>query len=296
MTEVKVSPRVAAAPISWGVIEVDNWGIQLAPDRVLQEMRQLGITMTEFGPEGFLPADPQEKAHLLAELGLQAIGGFVPVLLHDALHDPLPEVERELEAYVAAGATRLVLAASTGLAGYDTRPELDEAGWATLLGNLDRLREAAAARGITAVIHPHAGTMVETPDDLARVLDGCAIGLCFDTGHLLIGGSDPVALVVENAARVEHVHLKDVRVAVANQVRSGELSYRDAVLAGLYAPLGEGDIDIAAIIRALEAVGYDGYYVLEQDTVVEAVPAEGTGPIESVRTSIRFVMDAISGS
>ena len=132
--------RIAGAPISWGVCEVPGWGHQLSPQRVLTEMREVGLAATEVGPDGFLPADPAKLAHTLAEHDLHAVGGFVPVVL-------------------------------------------DDEGWATLLGNLDRLAALAANRGIAAVLHPHVGTMVEGPDDVRKVLDGSGIALCLDTGH-----------------------------------------------------------------------------------------------------------------
>ena len=118
----------------------------------------------------------------------------MPVVLHDADHDPLPDIAGPLDALVARGADVLVLAAATGADGYDARPTLDDSQWATLLANLDRLADVAADRGVLAVLHPHVGTMVETRAEVDRVLDGSAIPLCLDTGHLLIGGTDPLQL------------------------------------------------------------------------------------------------------
>src|SRR5262245_25922240 len=136
--------KIAGAPISWGVCEVPGWGFQLGSDRVLTEMREIGLLATELGPDGFLPAEPTAMASVLSEHGLQAVGGFMPLLLHLPDHDPVPAVERMLEGYAASGAKVLVLAAESGLAGYDTRPELDRNGWETLLSNLDRVAELAA--------------------------------------------------------------------------------------------------------------------------------------------------------
>src|SRR5262249_4149696 len=152
--------RIAGALVSWGVCEVPGWGYQLGPDRVLGEMRSLGLTATEFGPAGFLPADPAARAATLGEHGLAAVGGVVPVLLHDPADDPVAEVEAALAGFEAAGAGVLVLAAATGQDGYDSRLELDDAAWKTLLGNLDRLTARAADRGVTATLHPHVGTVV----------------------------------------------------------------------------------------------------------------------------------------
>ncbi|TXN31179.1 TIM barrel protein [Lacisediminihabitans profunda] len=284
-----LADRLAAAPISWGVCEVPGWGLQLSPQRVLAEMRDLGVAATEFGPDGFLPDAPAEKAKTLAGFGLRAVGGFVPVVLHDASVDPVPGIEAQLESFVAAGAVSLVLSADTGRIGYDSRPTLTERHWDVLLANLDRLAVVAAERGVVASIHPHVGTLVESADDVARVLEGSRIGLCLDTGHLLIGGTDPVALAAAQAARVSHVHLKDVRVGIADGVRRGDLSYTEAVRDGLYTPLGAGDIDIATIVSSLEAAGYNGYYVLEQDTILTELPQPGRGPVEDVRESLEFI-------
>jgi inosose dehydratase len=280
--------RVAAAPISWGVCEVPGWGHQLDPKRVLREMTGLGITATELGPPGFLPADPGELDRLLTGHGLRPVGGFVPVLLHDPDHDPLPEVDAFLDTCRAIGAEVAVLAAFTGAEGYDSRPVLDDTGWKTLLENLDRIDDHAGSVGVVAALHPHVGTMVETSDDVDRVLAGCRVGLCVDTGHLLVGGTDPVALTRDHTDRVVHVHLKDVRADLAAAVRDGATSYAEAVPLGLYAPLGAGDVDVAALVRALEDAGYTGWYVLEQDVVLAGEPV-GEGPLADVRSSLEYL-------
>ena len=284
--------RVAGAPISWGVCEVPGWGHQMDPERVLEEMAAAGLAATEFGPDGFLPQDPEARTALLAGHGLTAVGGFVPVVLHDPERDPLPEVRRALAGF--GSARTLVLAAATGSDGYDARPELSVRQWDALLANLDRIAAHAAAEGITATLHPHVGTMVEGPDEVERVLTGSAVPLCLDTGHLLAGGSDPVDLARRAADRIAHVHLKDVDAALAARVRAGELTYTEAVRTGLYQPLGLGDVDIAAITTALDAAGYTGWYVLEQDTVLDAEPAAGEGPLADVMASLTHLRKVTS--
>ncbi len=118
--------KIAGAPISWGVCEVPGWGYQLTPERVLAEMRDVGMSATELGPEGFLPSDPAALTALLHSYGLRCVGQFAPVVLHDADHDPLPDIAASLDAIVACGADVLVLAAATGADGYDARPTLDD--------------------------------------------------------------------------------------------------------------------------------------------------------------------------
>jgi inosose dehydratase len=256
---------------------------------VLEQMRGLGLTATEFGPVGFLEDEPRAKAEQLAGYGMRAVGGFLPVLLHDPEHDPVPEVDAFIDGCLACGASVVVLAAFTGVDGYDDRPVLDDAGWSAMLANLDRISDRAAARGVVASLHPHVGTMVETGEETERVLAGSRVGLCVDTGHLVVGGADPVALTAKHPDRVVHVHLKDVDAALAQKVVDGSMAFGDAVRAGIFRPLGQGDVDIAAMVRTLEDAGYQGWYVLEQDVKLEARP-DGEGPLGDVRRSLDFLL------
>jgi inosose dehydratase len=287
--------RIAGAPISWGVCEVPGWGYQLPPARVLAEMAEVGLAATELGPTGFLPAEPAALADVLARHRLRAIGGFTPLLLHVPGHDPVPEVEQLLQVYAATGSDVLVLSAVTGLDGYDERPELDDAGWQVLLRNLDRLALLASAHGVRAVLHPHVGTMVETGTDVQRVLAGSSIALCLDTGHLLIGGTDPAELARQAPERIAHTHVKDVDARLAAQVRSGRRSYTEAVRDGMYRPVGSGDVDFAAIVEHLRGHGYDGWYVLEQDTVLTEEP-RGAGPVTDVHASAEHLRALLRGA
>ncbi|WP_138316655.1 sugar phosphate isomerase/epimerase family protein [Rhodoluna limnophila] len=282
--------KIAGAPISWGVCEVPNWGHQMGPERVLREMAELGLGATEFGPLGFLPVEPADRAAVLAAHGMEAVGGFFPIVMHQADFDPLPAVLKELESYAASGAKTLVLSAETGLVGYDTkRPDLDAAGWDVFFKNLDRIQQAAAAQGVKAVLHPHVGTMVETKADVMAVLEGSNIDFCLDTGHMIIGGTDPVEFAAKYANRVAHSHLKDVNLAVADRVQSGEITYYQGILEGMYVPLGTGDVDVRSIVRNLISSGFDGWFVLEQDNVITAEPGEGAGPFAEAKQSVEFI-------
>ena len=287
--------RIAGAPISWGVCEVPGWGYQLGPDRVLAEMRQVGLTATELGPDGFLPALPDAMTRVLDRHDLRAVGGFTPLLLHVPTHDPVPEVERLLQGYDATGAGVLVLSAVAGAEGYDSRPVLDDDGWMVLLTNLDRLAELAARRGVRAVLHPHVGTMIETGEEVRQVLVGSWISLCLDTGHLLIGGTDPAELARQAPERIAHVHFKDVDARLAMRVQDGRLTYTQGVREGMYRPLGSGDVDVPAIVGSLRARGYSGWYVLEQDTILTEEP-RGDGPVADVWASAEYLRSVLIGS
>jgi inosose dehydratase len=252
-------------------------------------MAALGLRATELGPTGYLGATPAEVRARLDEHGLRLIGGFLPVPLHMQAGLDLSEAEQAIATLGAAGAEVVVLAARSTDGSYDRKLSLSDDEWLVLLGNLHRLDKLIADHGMRTTLHPHVGTAIENRQSVLRLLESSDVGLCLDTGHLLIGGMQPLELLERFAGRVGHVHLKDVRTGVAGPVAADRVSYLDAVRAGLYAPLGAGDLDIAAIVAALEAAGYQGWYVLEQDCALDGEPEPGQGPMLDVRRSIDFL-------
>jgi inosose dehydratase len=282
-------PRVAGAPISWGVCEVPGWGYQMEADKVLDEAASLGLTALEAGPDGFLPGEPQEMANLLSEHGLELVGGFVPAVLHrqEARESELASVERQAKLFAAAGAGVLVIAAATGEEGYEESGSLEDDEWDELFATLAMVEEIGAKHELSVVLHPHYGTEIESPEHVQRFLEGCDAALCLDTGHSMVGGGDPVALAESAAARIRHVHLKDVDRDLAERVISGTLPYEQAVRDGLYRPLGDGDVDVRRVLEVLDGAGYDGWYVLEQDIMLSADP--GYGPAAEVGRSLAYM-------
>jgi inosose dehydratase len=283
--------RIGGAPITWGVCEVPGWGVMLPADRVLGEMRSLGIMATELGAPGFLPEDPEAIKETLERHGMRLIGGFVPVVLHDPDQRAatLAGAARTATLFAALGATMFVTAVVVD-PGWAPRYELSAAQWEHLVDMLDELDSLCADHGLTQALHPHVGTLVETAADVETVLARSNVRWCLDTGHLLIGGYDPAQFAADAADRVVHVHLKDVRTDVAGRVRDGELSIRDGVAKGLFCPLGAGEVPILQTVDTLEAAGYGGWYVLEQDADLGATePPPGRGPIEVARASLDFL-------
>lgn len=284
-------PRIAGAPVSWGVIEVPDWGYQISADRVLREAASLGMTALEAGPEGFLPDDSSEVSDLLSRYDLKLVGGFVPAVLHEpSLREKaLAHVEERARFFAAAGADVLVLAADTEAEDYERVAELDEGGWETLFDSLKRVEEICDRHGISVTLHHHYGTVIENDAQVKRFLEGSEMGLCLDTGHLVIGGSDPVEIASIAGDRIKHVHFKDVDHAVTERLGARELTFKQAAQKGAFRPLGEGDVDIGAVVDRLEGAGYSGWYVLEQDTVVESESDEGEGPIVEIRQSLDYL-------
>lgn len=288
--------RVAGAPITWGVCEVDGWGYQMPYERVLREAAAVGIRAIELGPPGFLPEEPAAVRRLLGDHGLRLVAGFLAVVLHrpERWEAVAAAVEEAAATLSAAGAGLLVLGADTGETGYERSVELSEDEWRTLARGADRAAAIAARQGLLTVLHPHYGTVVERPDQIERVLESTDLPLCLDTGHLLLGGSDPTELVREASSRVAHVHLKDIDGGLAARVRRGEIGYRAAVAQGLYRPLGAGDLAVGEVVGLLESSGYRGWYVLEQDAVLEGEPADGEGPLHAAIQSLKFLTGVMS--
>jgi inosose dehydratase len=292
-----VNARVAGAPVSWGVIEVPDWGYQMPADRVLREAASLGLSAVEAGPEELLPRDPAEVSEMLAGYGLSLVGGFVPAVLHKprVRDEQLALVERRAKFFAAAGADVVVLAAATGSEDYGEVFEAGETAWRTLFDSLEAVEEICASHGVAVSLHQHYGTVIERDDQLLRFLEGSEMGLCLDTGHLAIGGSDPVEVAKLAGSRVNHVHLKDVDRELAARLASRELDFKEAAQKRAFRPLGEGDVDVGRLLDVLEGAGYSGWYVLEQDAVVESEPKEGDGPVLDVGKSLAFVEERLNG-
>jgi inosose dehydratase len=288
-----IRDRIGGAPISWGVCEAPGWGHEMPADRVLDEMRGLGLQTTELGPTGYLGADPAGVTDTLQRHGMRLVGGFLPVPMHTDPDLDLTEATDAVATLAAAGAEVLVLAARSTDGSYDHKVRLTEDEWPVLLGNLTRLEHLAREYGLRPTLHPHVGTAIEDRESVLRLLGSSDIALTLDTGHLLIGGMQPAELLADHAHRVAHVHLKDVDTAVAATVSAGDTSYMHAVQAGLYTPLGKGDLDIAGCVAALEGAGYSGWYVLEQDCALRAEPADGAGPVADVAASIDYLVSLV---
>ena len=260
-----------------------------APIGVLSEMCEVGLLATELGPEGFLPTDPAAMAGVLSQHGLQAVGGFTPLLLHlRGITTPSPRstafwtatpppAPRSSSCLPTAVSPAMTPAPQTGRCRLG-HPVVQPGSGGGLAGS----------RGMRAVLHPHVGTMIEKGHEVQQVLDGSWISLCLDTGHMLIGGTDPAELARQAPDRIAQLHLKDVDSRIAAKVQSGLLTYSEAVGQGMYRPLGTGDVDVPAIVGHVLAQGYDGWYTLEQDTILTEEPTHH-GPVKDVAASAEYL-------
>jgi inosose dehydratase len=280
---------LATGPVTWGVDFADAPG-NPPWERVLDEIAASGVRALELGPIGYLPEDPALLRAVLDERGLTAVGSFVFADFHDPwLPDLLVATERAARAIAAAGGDVLLLIdrpgperAGTAGRALDAR-RLDDAEWGAMVDALRRCAAIAHDYGLRAAVHPHAGSFIEYEDEIERLLDDSDLPLCLDTGHAAYAGIEPDRAMVAYGPRLAHVHLKDVRAAVVDR----GLPFWDALAAGVFCPLGDGAVDLPAVLAALEAIGYDGYATIEQDRV----PGSGS-PLDDLAQSLRVVAAA----
>jgi inosose dehydratase len=295
--------RLAGAPVTFGVWErtVDRPDL-VARERLLETAGALGYRGLELGPPGYLGADPGAVRDALASHDLELAGAFAPVHLADAdaFEADMDELDRTLAVLAGDGGVAVLADAETpireaavGQPSELERTALDDDAFATALERLNRAVERCRAAGVRPVFHPHAGTYIETPAEIERMLAGTDVELCLDSGHIAIGGGDPVAIAQRCAGRIAHLHLKDVDGAMLQRLRGGEIEMMAAWEAGLFCPLGEGIVDVEGFLAATTVDGFDGWLVLEQDRVavrdpdLDGVRAVEERNLEAVRRALQ---------
>ncbi|HEV2580197.1 MAG TPA: TIM barrel protein [Ktedonobacteraceae bacterium] len=293
MIEIVSTIRVANAPCSWGALEFEGLqGEEVPYSRMLDELRDTGYTGSELGDWGYMPT---EAAALRAELErrrLALVGAFVPVALRREDAHAAGEAQALKVAHLlveaATGAAQgdqlpfLILADDNGADPLRTRhagrvmPQmgLSQAEWRTFAGGAERIaRSVREQTGLKTAFHHHCAGYVETPEEIARLLDMTdpeLLGLVFDTGHYLFGsGRVDGAVVLEGferfGERVWHVHFKDLQPQVAAQSRAEEWDYFTSLGHGLFCELGQGSVPFSAFAGQLRARSYRGWVVVEQD-------------------------------
>ncbi|MBI1764002.1 MAG: TIM barrel protein [Acidobacteria bacterium] len=294
--------RIGNAPVSWGIMEIEGWGGQQAYGAMLDELVKAGYTGTELGPYGYFPTEPAALRHEMATRNLNLVTAFVPIPLADlSAHEAgFEEALKTAKLLAAAGARSMLLADAMSkermsIAGRAdaVRDGLTDAQWEHAAAIVMRVAQACRELGLAVSFHHHAGTYIETPAEIARLLestDAALLGLCLDTGHYFYGGGDPLTAVQQYGPRIRHLHLKDVQPAVLDAVRRDGVDFLAAVRRGVFCELGQGAIPFPQIIQGLQASGYDGWAIVEQDTDVSQ---PGVEPYASAVRSRQYLREVI---
>jgi len=159
--------------------------------------------------------------------------------------------------------------------------------WRSLTDGIHALAAACAPLGVRLSVHPHAGSYVETREELDRLLhttDADALGLCVDAGHLVYGGADPVEVARTFGSRIRYVHIKDVNPDVLAECRTQGIGFLDALRRYIFCGLGKGSVDLHGFVEGLRRSAFAGWMVVEEDTSPDL-------PLVAARRNRRYLQD-----
>ena len=297
--------RVGNAPVSWGVYEANHPNPPF--DEVLDAIAAAGYDGTELGPYGYLPTTPEALERELSRRKLKLGSSYVGIPLEDpSRREEAVQAALQVGRLLVTQGVREVICADddepwrqriAGRVPADGSAGLSDDGWKEVARTLHAVAGALGTElGMRVVVHHHAGTFIETAEEidrLLRVTEPELIGLLLDTGHALYGGADPLELLKRHGSRVRYVHLKDVAAAELTRVRTTDIPMSEAWRRGVFCPLGEGTVDFPRIVEALRSQGYEGWAIVEQDVVPDAAGRLVPEPFESARKSRRYLREGV---
>jgi inosose dehydratase len=263
--------RLGFAPITWNNEDLaSELGPPVPFETVLSEIAAAGYAGTELG-DGF-PRDPAALADGLAARGLTLTSAWCGLRLGDASPD-FAFVESLCALLSAVGASYVNLAhqgaperrAFAGRAA--ALGPLDASSWDLLAGQVHEAAKIAADHALVATFHAHVGTYVETRSEIEELLSRVPdLKLCWDVGHALYAGTDPVQFVRDHPDRIAYLHLKDVSATVLRDAIANAVGFEDAIRRRVFTELGQGLLDVPGLLAALRDVAYNGWLMVEQDS------------------------------
>lgn len=269
--------RIGANPICWSNDDMPEIGGDIPLERCLGDARAIGLSGMELGHK--FPRTIEALRPILDRYGLALVSGWYSTFLGERDGDAEFAAAGPHRALLKGmGCTVLIAAECTGTVHgtratpLSRRPVMDDAQWQRFNARLTRFADRLADEGLTLVYHHHMGTVVQTGDEIDRLMAGTgpSVHLLLDTGHAAWAGIDPAALARRHRQRIAHVHVKDVRPAVARRATDGDWSFLDAVLAGVYTVPGDGSVDYVSVLRELP--DYRGWIVIEAEQDPERAP------------------------
>jgi inosose dehydratase len=280
---------VANAPVSYGAFEI-TVGIDPnvpEPLTLLDWVHQAGYEGIDLGPAGYL-GDTDTLAGRLQDRELSLAGGYLELPFSEPgkLKAALPELELLLDVFDNSGdgvpkpKPTLADAGSParsrypGRAALDPSVGLDDAAWGRFADGLARAVDRCRARGYDPTFHHHTATYIEAQWEIERLLEVSDVGLCLDTGHLLLGRGDPITAVRDWGGRINQVHLKDAKLAKLEEIVAEAAPVEEIWRRKAFCALGDGDIDVAQVLEALAAIDYSGWLVVEQDVLPDPADPE----------------------
>lgn len=280
-----------------GIVPIVFRGHDRSPEEIAAVVAELGFE----GIQSIDTSDPEALAGLVADhgLGVAEVYAALPASATGPTKDALDVGRARLRLLDELRGDVLVVALDgttdrdrrAGRATDGATPRLSAEGMARLADLLDTLAVEASALGRRLAFHPHVGTYVETPGEVEDLLDATerdGVELCLDVGHHLVGGGDPLEAIRRYGERLGHVHLKDVDGVVLESLRSGRTSsFSDAVEEVVFCPLGDGVLPLDDVLSALDAVGYRGWLMVEQDSTAGDPVGDSRRSLTRLRACLR---------
>ncbi|MBB6672462.1 myo-inosose-2 dehydratase [Cohnella nanjingensis] len=266
--------RLGIHPINWVGEDVAEHGSDTTFERIVDDIRRLGLTGTEMGRK--YPKDVPTLKRELGSRGIQLVSQWKSVFFSDPSRR-----EEELKAYREhalflneMGAKVISTAEIGGSLHWDPRRSANETEvarltdeeWKWFADGLQQAGEIARSLGMKLAYHHHGGTVVERPEEIDRLMASTSpdlVHLLYDTGHAYYGGSDPLALLKRHYDRIAYVHLKDVRDEILAEARTGGWDFVTCIRRGVFTVPGDGCLDFKPIVAELNGRGYDGWAMLE---------------------------------
>ena len=289
----KNNVKLGIAPIGWTNDDMPDLGGENTFQQCVSEMALAGFTGSEIGSK--YPKDEQELKKPLELRGIQICNcWFSSFLITKPYEETEAEFIHQTDFLKAMGAKVIgVSEQSHSIQGILDQPVfqgkyvMDDREWDLLTEGLNKLGKIAKDKGMTLTFHHHMGTVVQTEEEIDRFMESVdpeLVYLLFDSGHLSLAGIDPVKILKKYVGRTRHVHLKDMRKAVAEKAKKEEWSFLRGVREGIFTVPGDGDVDFAPIFKVLEESGYKGWVVVE----AEQDPAKAN-PLEYAIKARRYI-------
>lgn len=265
--------RIGINPITWSNDDLPELGGETSLETCLSEGKQAGYAGFELGNK--FPRQPEALLAALKPYGLDVVSGWHSgLLLEHGLDAEIKSITPHLELLAKTGSNALVYAEVTGSVQgmiktpLSHRPKLPDTKWQQFGADMTKLGDYCLEHaGVRIVYHHHMGTVVETEEETNRLMDetGESVSLLLDTGHMAFAGGDHLRLYEKNKKRVRHVHCKDVRKTILDDMKNRDESFLNSVLAGTFAVPGDGMIDYLPLLAALKKDGYAGWLVVEAE-------------------------------
>ena len=265
--------KLGIAPIAWTNDDMPDLGAENTFEQCVSEMALAGFTGCEVGNK--YPRDTAVLKKALELRGMQICNAWFSSFLTTK---PYEEVEKdfiehitflkEMGAKVVGMSEQGHSIQGTDKPIFEAKYVMNDEEWDTLCTGINKLGKVAKDMGIKLCFHHHMGTVVQTEEEIDRLMDNTdpeLFGLLFDCGHLAYCGEDYMSVLNKYADRIRHVHLKDIRPEKVEQVKREHLSFLQGVRLGTFTVPGDGVIDFKPIFDVLEKTGYEGYVLVEAE-------------------------------